>query len=134
MQNINRAYAANDLLQLLEIQLQIEQVDAAHFAGLGAQRLKQYNKVLAGQLAGLKEETLRLQSSFYDEFGIEPRGAVHPRKLNSLLQERAQMLRSAMAHQQQDLRSLADPAAAKRWLKQQRRPSRQMQYDDEEFY
>lgn len=134
MQDINQAYAANDLLKLLEIQVQLEQVDATHIAGLGAQRLKQYNKVLAEQLAALKEETVRLQSNFYGEFGIEPRATIHPRKLNGLLQERAQMLRSATAHQQQDLRSLADPAAAKRWLKQQRRSARQAQYDDEDFY
>ena len=32
MLQVNRAYAANDLLSLLELQLQIEQVDAAHIA------------------------------------------------------------------------------------------------------
>jgi hypothetical protein len=134
MQKINQAYAANDLLTLLEIQLQIEQVDSTRIAGLGAQRLKQYNKVLSEQLSGLKAETMHLQSDFYRDFGIEPTAAVHPLKLSGLVQERARMMRSALDDQQRELRSLADPAAAKRWLKQRRRSARQMRYDDEEFY
>lgn len=32
MQNANQAYAAKDLLALLELQLQIEQIDAGHVA------------------------------------------------------------------------------------------------------
>lgn len=132
MQKINQAYAANDLLTLLEIQLQIEQVDAAHLSKLSAQRLKQYNKVLAEQLDGLKQETARLQSGFYLDFGIQPHGPLHPRKLSSIIQEQAEMMRRAIAQHQRELRTLADPAAAKRWLKQQRRS--RTRYDDEDFY
>jgi hypothetical protein len=37
MQKVNQAYAANDLLTLLELQLQIEQIDAGHIAAADAQ-------------------------------------------------------------------------------------------------
>jgi hypothetical protein len=43
MQRVNRAYEAQDLLALLELQLQIEQIDESHIANAGEQRLKHYN-------------------------------------------------------------------------------------------
>src|SRR5205085_9368643 len=46
MQQVNQAYTSNDLLALLELQLRIEQVDAAHMAQADAQRVKHYNRVL----------------------------------------------------------------------------------------
>jgi hypothetical protein len=50
MQKVNQAYAANDLLVLMEIQLQIEQIDLTHIASASAEKMKHYNKVLAEQL------------------------------------------------------------------------------------
>lgn len=47
MQQANQAYAANDLLALLALQLKIEQVDADHLARASAEQIKRYNKVLA---------------------------------------------------------------------------------------
>src|SRR3546814_14629934 len=44
MQRVNQAYAANDLLALLELQLEIEQIDPSHIANAGEARLKHYNK------------------------------------------------------------------------------------------
>lgn len=56
MQRVNQAYEANDLLVLLELQLQIEQIDASQIANASEQRLKHYNKVLSDQLTELKLE------------------------------------------------------------------------------
>ncbi|MEN5059700.1 hypothetical protein [Luteimonas sp. TWI1416] len=56
MQQVNRAYRANDLLQLLTLQLQIEQIDAAHMAALPPARLKHYNAVLRDQAQALDGE------------------------------------------------------------------------------
>jgi len=134
MQKINQAYAANDLLTLLEIQLQIEQVDATHIENLSAQRLKHYNKVLAEQLAGLKQEIARVESGFCLDYGIEPLRSMNARKLGGFIQEQAGALRAVLAQQQSELRVLADRAAARRWLKRQRRPARRGRYDDEDFY
>ena len=135
MQKINQAYAANDLLTLLEIQLQIEQVDAAHLDNLSTQRLKQYNKVLAEQLSGLKAEIERVATAFSMDYGIDPHhGPLNPRKLGGLIQEQAGVLRDGLAQQQRELRTLAEPASARRWLKQQRRSARQARYDDEDDF
>lgn len=57
MQRVNQAYEAGDLLSLLNIQLELEQIDADHLASLSAQRLAHYNQTLKEQLAELKAET-----------------------------------------------------------------------------
>ncbi len=57
MQRVNQAYEAGDLLTLLNIQLEIEQIDAEHLATLPVQRLAHYNQILKEQLAELKAET-----------------------------------------------------------------------------
>lgn len=64
MQRVNRAYEAGDLLELLNVQLEIEQIDAGHLANLSAERLDHYNQVLRGQLAELKAEVESLVAPF----------------------------------------------------------------------
>ena len=120
MQQVNRAYAANDLLSLLELQLQIEQVDASHIANASAERLKHYNKVLSEQVAELKGEIARVESGFCFEFRVEPRWGINPRKLGALLEQSARHLRAGMAEVDRDMRILTDAAATKGWLKRQR--------------
>ncbi|MEW7851006.1 hypothetical protein AB2N08_20150 [Massilia aurea] len=56
MQRVNVAYAANDMLGLLELQLEVEQIDQASLATLSDERVKQYNKVLKEQLSELESE------------------------------------------------------------------------------
>ena len=123
MQRVNQAYAANDLLALLELQLQVEQIDASHIANAGAARLKHYNKVLDEQLAELRLEIDRMEMEWCMEFGMDPLQPVHPRKLQMLLDEEARLCRAELAQLQRKTRMLADPAATRRWLKQQRKRS-----------
>lgn len=56
MQEVNRAYDARDLLALLELQLKIEQIDAASLSDLARERLVHYNRVLQDQLLRLEDE------------------------------------------------------------------------------
>ncbi|MDP2171794.1 MAG: J domain-containing protein [Rhodocyclaceae bacterium] len=56
MQRVNRAYDNGNLLELLNIQLEIEQIDAAHLANLSAERVAHFNQVLREQVAELKAE------------------------------------------------------------------------------
>lgn len=64
MQRVNRAYDAGDLLELLNIQLEIEQIDAVHLANLPAERIDHYNQVLRDQLAEMKSEVESLVAPF----------------------------------------------------------------------
>lgn len=121
MQRANQAYAANDLLALLRLQLEIEQIDAAHIAGAGEEKLGYYNKVLAEQLEQLKEEIFRLEAGFRLDAGLPPDAPVSPARLSDMIKQTKRALREEHAQLRQELRVLADPAAARRWLKQYRR-------------
>ena len=56
MQRVNQAYESSDLLGLLNLQLEVEQIDAAHLASLSAQLLAHYNQILREQLSELRAE------------------------------------------------------------------------------
>jgi PIN domain nuclease of toxin-antitoxin system len=107
MQQVNQAYAANDLLKLLELQLQIEQIDIAHIASASTQKLKHYNKVLAEQLAELNAEIEHIELGFCIEFDLDPATRLNPRKLGPLLEQNTRELRGVLAQQQGSIRMLA---------------------------
>jgi hypothetical protein len=120
MQKINQAYAANDLFTLFETQMQIEQLDASYISKISAQRLKQYNKLLAEQLSSLKTSLLDAETGFCMDHGLEPGSGLNPRKLGLFTQRQARRIRAEIDQQKQFMLVLADKAATKRWLKQQR--------------
>jgi hypothetical protein len=120
MQRVNQAYAANDLLAMLELQLQVEQIDASHLAHAGAARLKHYNKVLDEQLAELCVEIARVEIDWRMEFGVNPTLAVQPRTLCAVIDGMQRQWRAELTRMQEGTRVLADVAATRRWLKRQR--------------
>ena len=120
MQQANRAYAANDLLALLELQLQAEQIDAGHLAGASTERLKHYNQVLAEQLAELKAEIDAVRMGWCMEFGVSPEARLTPATLGLALEDEMRQRRAELAGLETDMRRMAEPASAKRWLRQQR--------------
>jgi PIN domain nuclease of toxin-antitoxin system len=129
MQKVNQAYAADDLLTLLELQLQIEQIDADHMANTSVERLKHYNKVLGEQLAQLREQIQSVDLGFRIEFGLPAGWGLNPRQLDQVLEQNSRDLHAELSRQQHDLRMLADPAATKRWLKRQGQLQREAPYD-----
>jgi PIN domain nuclease of toxin-antitoxin system len=129
MQRVNQAYETNNLLVLLELQLQIEQIDASHIANASEQRLKHYNKVLAEQLAELKGELEHVEMEFCMEFGPEPGRGLDPRKLGQVLDENRRQWQADLDVQQRELRMLGDVAATRRWLKRQRQQRREAEFD-----
>lgn len=131
MQKINQAYAANDLLTLFETQMQIEQIDASHIGTMSTQRLKQYNKMLAEQLTALQATKRELETAFCMDHDLQAGIDLTPQTLARLMQQQAKSLRAEIAQQQQFLQMLADKAATKRWLAQQRRYARASDDDGE---
>lgn len=129
MQRVNQAYAANDLLALLELQLQIEQIDVGHLASASAERLKHYNKVLAEQLAEIQTEIAETELNWRAEFGLAPLCATDPRKLGQVLEQTSRQWRAELAQMQRDLRMLTDVAATRRWLKRERQMRRESAFD-----
>ncbi len=130
MQRANQAYAANDLLALLELQLEIELVDTSHLAGASVERLGHYNKVLAEQLAELKRELASAQLRFEQDFGLDLGRAVDPRKLGVVVDQGFRELSAVLAHQRAELAALGDRRRAKPWLRELRRTARRVADDD----
>ncbi len=121
MQKINRAYATNDLLTLLEAQLRLEQIDPEHVTKLSGERLKHYNRLLSEQLERAKAELRKLEEAFRDDHGLAYGKKLSPQTFHLLVQQRAREVRAHVARQKQFLEVLANKAALKRWLKEQRR-------------
>lgn len=120
MQQINRAYATNDLLTLLEAQLRLELIDPDRVSKISGERLRQFNRLLSQQLEAAKTELRSLQDAFRMDHGL-PHGAINRRELYPVTQRRARELRAHIRQQKSFLELLANKSATKRWLKEQRR-------------
>lgn len=129
MKRVNLAYEANDLLALLELQLQIEQIDASHIAKTSAERLKLYNQVLAAQLGELTFQVSRLRMDFLSEFELEPVWSINPRRVGLLIHQTARQWRADLNQQQRDIQMLRDVAATRRWLKHAQQLLREADFD-----
>ena len=118
MQRANSAYAAGDLLALLTLQLQIEQVDIAHAAGIAAAQVKHFNKVLAEQLRELEAEIDGRQHAFCTSYGLMTQQRIDPAQLGLLMKDQLRELNITLLRQEQERKLLSgDPVQAKRFLK-----------------
>jgi hypothetical protein len=124
MQRVNQAYAAQDLLALFTLQLEIEQVDPAHLARAGTERIRHYNRVLAAQLEEIKDEVENRLEAFGLEFGIEPWRRLNPRKLGPLLEEDVRALQGQLVRLGYEIKALQAQATAKRWVQEMRHQHR----------
>jgi hypothetical protein len=121
MQQINRAYATNDLLTLLEAQLRLELIDPDHVSKISGKRLQQFNRLLAQQLEAATAEQRSLQDAFRTDYELPHGRAITPQDLRLVTQRRARELRAHINQQKRFLEVLASTSATKRWLKEQRR-------------
>ena len=129
MQKVNQAYAANDLLGLLELQLQVAQIDAGHLASVGAERLKQFNQALSNQLNALKAELARVETELRISTGMQPGFRLTPESLLKTIDRSVTAMRADLAMQKREMRMLADRAATRHWLKLERKRRRDDPFD-----
>lgn len=132
MQRANAAYEAGDLLALLTLQLQIEQVDVAHAAGVAASQVKHFNKVLAEQLREIEAETDERQMSFCASYGIVAQQRLKPEQLGVLLKDALRELAAEFTELAGEQRALrGKPADVRRWLKHKRAEMRFEEHMDD---
>ena len=72
MQRVNVAYAAGDLLALLELQLSIEQINPEALANMAEERLAHFNRVLKDQSERLQDELFDITEPFVMELDHAP--------------------------------------------------------------
>lgn len=116
MQRVNNAYAADDLLALLLLQVEVAQLDAASMRELPQARLISYNTTLNAQYQELQKQLHAAQAASYKRFQAElPRGAKRATENHLREQIRAEKKHLESYAQQlgRDLASLKDPS--RRW-------------------
>ena len=116
MQQLNVAYEAKDLLQLLELQLRFEQIDEAQISGLADERLDRYNQLLAEQVGQLEEELAGIELPWRMQLGLPPTGKLPPARVRARLQEDLRDVAGRIAGARRDREELADPRRLKAWL------------------
>jgi hypothetical protein len=121
MQEANLAYAEQDLLALLELQLHAEQIDATHLRSADRKRLQHYVAVLEEQLSDLQSETRRLEATFREATGLPPGSGLQPRKADRMISSEAQRMRGDVQALRRQAKWLLDEEATKEWLRQHRK-------------
>lgn len=122
MQRVNAAYDAQNLLQLFELQLQIEQIDADHIGRIDDRRLKHYNQVLAQQSAQLQQELDEIQMAVTEPGPFGGMHRIEPERLAESLEFDLMDLKSKIADIEEDLHAFRHPLHLKDWLRGLRVP------------
>lgn len=122
MQRANVAYAANDLLGLLELQFEVDQIDASKLDTLGEERIKQYNKVLTKQVDEVRREIGELEHWLMYDMHISGRGRVTPAMMEKSLEHEIAEYRVRLAGMERDVQEFQDIKVLKAFLKTYRIP------------
>ena len=117
MQRVNQAYEKKDLLQLLELQLELEQIDARTIAGLSEERLKHFNKILEDQWCELEQEITHLVIPLREQFDLSPYGRLAPESVMKYLLQDIAALRRNIKQIQKEILVPNNLAAFKVWIK-----------------
>jgi hypothetical protein len=135
MQRVNQAYDKKDLLLLLELQLELEHIDAATIAGLSEERLKHFNKILKDQLAELEQEIAYLEEPMRQMFQLSPYQRLAPQGVMPRLLTDIAVLQRNIRHIKRDIEIPGNLAAFKAWIKASQREARAMarEMDDDDF-
>ncbi|MBU6995014.1 J domain-containing protein [Ferrovum myxofaciens] len=116
MQKVNQAYADNDLLTLLNLQLEIEQIDSDHILMLPEERLKIYIRVLRSQLGELEQEIQGELRAFLDTGPYF--GALTPERIEQEFDAEVEHMKGILFQIRRDLKEFNDPIILRRWLKE----------------
>lgn len=108
MQRVNQAYERNDLLELLALQIETEQIDAAMLGSVPEARLRHYNQVLLDQARTLEAEVAERAALFRAEFDLSARD-VTPQVAEQALSLRITRARATAERIEREAQKLADP-------------------------
>ena len=117
MQSVNQAYANKDLLQLLELQLRFEQIDAEHLATVDDSRLQHYVKVLQDQSRELDMELAEVTEPFLDYASDTRRYESVVAEIQEDFESELSGLRAENVRMKDSLDEFADVAVLRVWLK-----------------
>ncbi|MFJ3048478.1 J domain-containing protein [Herbaspirillum chlorophenolicum] len=117
MQSLNQAYAAQDLLRLLELQIELQQIDRDALHDIGDDRLRQYNSLLRDQLTVLEGEIRQTEAQFIHSYGLASSRRLTPDNLIASLHAEMEEVRVSVDAMEGNLGKFSDLKVLKRWLK-----------------
>ena len=126
MQRVNQAYAGKDLLQLLELQLELEHIDAKAIAGLSEDRLKHFNKILKDQLAKLEQEMLQYVLPLRAGLHLPQYVVLSPENVVPCLQSGIADLKREVKRMKLEMQVTQQLATFKAWIKASRLQAKAM--------
>jgi len=130
MQRVNAAYGKKDLLKLLELQLEIEQIDAKHLTQIADSRLKYFNKILKEQLEELNHEVYQIEGRFRVMLNMPYYASLSsPKQVIQYLNRDINSVKKESMLLKIQLESFQDPSALKAWLKKFKIPKKQIEDD-----
>ena len=133
MQRVNQAYAKNNLLQLLELQLELEHIDQAAMNNVSEDRLKHYNQILREQYQELRHEIMRVECMFMDQARLDPCGDITPKIVMKALTTEIANAQRDIRQLKKDLQALETVPTLKAWIKVSRMESRREERFDYPF-
>lgn len=110
------AYGAGDVPALLASRREIEQLDQATVNALPDQRLRQYNDVLVGQIAELRDEIENVEITFKAEYDIPPFPELPAAELSLDLDDDLGLLEVDIEELEHDLALFPEGPYLKAWL------------------
>lgn len=133
MQRINQAYDRQNLLELLELQLELEHIDAGAIGRMSEERLLHYNVILKKQVAELKGELARVERGFRAQFGVAPYSPVVPETALRDLELYIPQVTREKTDLERELELFDSVQGVKAWLKAQRHRPRPDEFYDFPF-
>ncbi|MCX8520011.1 MAG: J domain-containing protein [Rhodoferax sp.] len=131
MQRVNQAYEEKNLLRLLELQLELEHIDARALAELSEQKLKHYIKILKEQLAEIDLEIQSIEMPMRMQFNVRMYHKLTPEKMLNLLELDVQKLNVDYQRALKEVEVVNDLETFKKWIKTQKQIAKKnTRFDD----
>ena len=134
MSEANAAYARQDLMALLHIQLRIEQIGPGSLTQMPEEKIAAMSVLLKQQADELKRELEGRQQHVQHEFDLSPYDKPSASSLRNQLWMQERGLQRDLAQMAFDLKSVQSAAGFKRWLKSQKQAMKEAWEDDEDVY
>lgn len=129
MSEANAAYAKQDLMALLHLQLRIAQADAQDLLQQPEERIAAMTRLLKQQAAELESELMARQQHLQQEFELEFYQQPTAATLRRQLEQQEKYLKDELGFMEEDLTQVQDDAGFKRWLKAQIKMSKRVEFD-----
>ncbi len=129
MSEANAAYAKQDLMALLHLQLRIAQTDAQDLLQQPEERIAAMTRLLKQQAAELESELMARQQHLQQEFELEFYQQPTAATLRRQLEQQEKDLKHELGFMEEDLAQVQDDAGFKRWLKAQSKMGKPVEFD-----